>query len=70
MSGKKKLLIGAGIASITGGSFYVGYRLGMDHIITQLINQYENGDNAMVVEATRGKTKGLLYELRAECIGD
>jgi hypothetical protein len=70
MSGKKKLLIGAGIAGITGGSFYVGYQLGMGHIITHLINQYENGDNAMVVEATRGKFKGLLYELKAECIGD
>lgn len=70
MSKKKKVLIGSSIVAAIGGSFYAGYQLGMGHIITQLINQYENGDNNMVVEAVRGKTKGLLYELRAECIGD
>lgn len=70
MSTKKVIIVNVLALIAVPGIYYIGYSRGRDKFISQLINQYEDGNGPICVEAKYGATKGLLYHLKAECIGD
>lgn len=68
---KNKLLKGAQILVCVGlgmGLIFVGMKAGEDVMTKKLINMYEEGSSDYLLVAD--KATGLLYEIKAECIGD
>ncbi len=74
---KKKKRIIMGSLAVAGFAFgclvgaKYGAKKGEDQFIESLIHNYESGKNACPVYSSSDKKLGdLMYEIKAECIGD
>ncbi len=70
----KRILAIVGSSAIAAGVgaliFFIGKGYGENQLIEQLIHQFENGDNNTVVTSRDKNLGNLMYEIKAECIGD
>lgn len=75
MSKKKKILIGVGIGITSAAIFTAGCIFGKRIFIEKLINKDMTNTNALNIEwpvfkSMNKKNGNLIFEIKAECIGD
>ena len=75
MEKKKKILIGVGIGIASAAIFTAGCIVGKRIFIEKLINKDMTTVNANdiqwpAVKSMNKKNGGLIFEIKAECIGD
>lgn len=68
---KKKIVVGSLIIAGFSIGLYLGKRKGERDLIEFLIHKYESNERAWPVYTSNDKSLGdLMYEIKAECIGD
>ena len=69
-----KALIAAGsvlgVSALVIFAYFAGKKYGEIGLTELLIKNFENGDEPPVVTSRNKNLGNLMYELRAECIGD
>lgn len=68
---KKLLLIGFGslvVLSVIGKAYCLGRQEGISELCNKLMALYEKDPKSYVLSVD--KNTGLIYEIKAECIGD